>query len=133
MKKKSKFAIAVMTIGMLLGTSAYAATANFEGKLPANQGDTEISTVGRTNKPDAFKYFNIKITSLDSEYTSVRAWTEGWTGSNYSNPYNEAELNVITQIAYDSVPSKGDNVTLNLDNPVYTSSSVAVKGNWNPN
>ncbi|WP_025681599.1 hypothetical protein [Paenibacillus massiliensis] len=133
MKKQSKLAIATLAISMLFATSAFGATANFSGNLPAKQGDTEISTVGRANASSSYKYFTIKVTSLGTGYTSVRAWTEGSWGGNYSDPYNEANLNASTNISYSTVPSKGDNVTLNLDNPVYSTSSVSVSGNWTPN
>lgn len=133
MKKQSKIAIAVLAIVMLFATSAFAATANFSGNLPPKQGDTEISKVARLNNSNVYKYFTIKITSLGSGYTSVRAWTEGALGSNYSSPYEEANLNVSRSISYDFVPIQGANVTLNLDNPVYTTTSVSVSGNWTPN
>ncbi len=136
MKKQSKLAIITLSVGMLFATSAFGATANFTGNLPANQGDNEISTVGRANNSNVYTYFKVKITSLDSGYTTVRAWTEKdgiFGGGNYSSPYNEADLNVNESISYDNVPSKGDNVVLNLDNPVSTSSTVSVEGNWTPN
>lgn len=131
--KKLRFLVVASAILMLMVITAYAATANFSGTLPANQGDTEISTVARLNDTTTMKYFSITITSLQSGYSSVRAWTEGIYGNNFSDPYIEAKLNIKKDIFYSAVPTKGHNVVLNLDNPVYTSNQVSVAGNWTPN
>ncbi|MEK5033167.1 hypothetical protein MKY96_17050 [Paenibacillus sp. FSL R7-0302] len=133
MRNKGKLTIAGMALSLLFATTAFAATATFSGTLPSNQGDTEISTVSRANEWNVVQYFSIKITSLGSGYSSVRAWTENSTGINLSSPYTEVTLNNQATVSYDSYPAKGLNVTLNLDNPVYTSSSVSVGGNWSPN
>ncbi|MCU6708309.1 hypothetical protein M6D81_06240 [Paenibacillus sp. J5C_2022] len=138
MKKKGKLmAIATLAFSVVFATSAFAVTATFTGSLPANQGDTEISTAARANDATAVKYFSIKITKLDSG-TAVRAWTEkeGAWGShpNLSDPYNQVAYDkAYHTISYDTVPAKGTNVILNLDNPIVTSSSVAVEGEWSPN
>lgn len=55
---KNLVALSVVTFILLLGSSVYAATANFSGTLPANQGDTEVSTVAKANNVDQF--FSIK-------------------------------------------------------------------------
>lgn len=140
MKKKVKVAAtATLAVSMLFfATSAFAATAKFTGKLPANQGDTEVSTVARSNDTSAVKYFSIKITSIGTGYTHVRAWTEkngDWgTKPNLSDPYNQVKAdNIYHTVDYTTVPNKGDNVILNLDNPVNTSSQVDVAGEWSPN
>lgn len=133
MRKHSKLAIVTLAIAVLLGTNVFAATDYFDDTLPAKQGDTEVSTVGRANDRDVYKYFTIKITSLGSGYTSVRAWTEDSWGANLSDPYNEVDLNNSENINYSVIPYKGDNVKLNLDNPVYSTSTVSVSGNWTPN
>ena len=130
-KVKNLVALSVVTFILLLGSSVYAATANFSGTLPANQGDTEVSTVAKANNVDQF--FSIKVSSLGGNGSAVRAWTESSVGANYSSPYNQANKGVTTWIYYSSVPGKGKNVTLNLDNPVYTSSTVSVSGSWSPN
>ncbi|CAM3124152.1 DUF2712 domain-containing protein [Paenibacillus sediminis] len=138
MKHKGKLAIATLAASVLFAaTSAFAATATFSGSLPANQGDTEISTVARANEDTAVKYFSIKITSLGSG-TYVRAWTEksGGIGANpnLSDPYNQVAFDsAYHTINYSTVPTKGTNVILNLDNPVVTSSTVSVSGAWSPN
>ena len=128
---KNLVALSVVTFILLLGSSVYAATANFSGTLPANQGDTEVSTVAKANNVDQF--FSIKVSSLGGIVSAVRAWTEYSVGADYSIPYNQANKGVTTWIYYSSVPGKGKNVTLNLDNPVYTSSTVSVSGSWSPN
>ncbi len=64
---------------------------------------------------------------------TVCAWTEGSLGNNYSSTYVQVGVGNHT-MAYDlSVPSVGDNVVLNMDNPVMTSDVVGVKGDWSPN
>lgn len=134
MKKKIKLAIATLAVSMVTGTSAFAATGTFDATLPAKQGDTEVSTVARANTSDVVEYFSIKISSIDSGYTAVRAWTEASAGSNYSDPYTEVRADgTYHTVDYLTTPNKGNNVTLNLDNPVYTTSSVSVSGEWSPN
>lgn len=140
MKKRVKVAaIATLAVSMLFAaTSAFAATGKFSGKLPANQGDTEISTVARANAATTVQYFSIKITSIGTGYTHVRAWTEKngglGTNPNLSDPYNQVKAdNTYYSVNYTTTPNKGDNVILNLDNPVNTSSQVDVSGEWSPN
>lgn len=67
---------------MALSVTAFASSAwdSFSTKLPANQGDTEVSTVARAS--DSVDHFNIQINSLSNGYTAVRAWAEGsWGGT----------------------------------------------------
>ncbi|WP_281883659.1 hypothetical protein [Paenibacillus sp. YYML68] len=136
MNINGKLAMGALVLSMLFSTSAFAASTTFSGTLPAKQGDTEVSTVGRANAQDTVQYFSIKVTKLSNGYSSVRAWTEeaGWQGENYSNPYTEVSANSNWHTpAYTTTPAKGDNVTLNRDNPVYTTSTVSVEGEWSPN
>lgn len=80
------------------------------------------------------EYFSVKISSIGTGYSYVRAWTETSAGSNYSDPYEEVQADSkYHTIDYTTVPNKGNNVTLNLDNPVYTTSTVPVSGEWSPN
>lgn len=134
MKIKGKVALATVALCALFATSAFAATAKFSGTLPSKQGDTEISTVARANDADEVKYFSVKITSIDTGYSAVRAFTEKGNGDNLSDPYTEVAANgKYATINYTTVPSSGTNVVLNLDNPVYTTSTVSVSGEWSPN
>lgn len=138
MKKKIKLTIATLAVSMVAATSAFAASAwdSFNATLPAKQGDTEVSTVARANTSDIYGYFTIKITSIDPGYTAVRAWAENTLGANYSDPYNQVAADGTNRAVfyYDGkTPSKGTNVVLNLDNPVYTSTTVDVSGTWTPN
>lgn len=134
MNKKKKFSISVLAcvaLAICMSLSAFAATAPFTGYLPANQGDTEISTV---RKETSTNYFSIHIYILGDATNKVCAWTEGdSTGYNYSSPYNQVEVYEPTDIKYTHVPDIGENVVLNLDNPVDISSSVIVAGEWSPN
>lgn len=134
MRKRIKLSIATLVVSMVAATSAYAATAEFSAKLPAKQGDTEVSKVARVSTTSEKKNFGVKITSIDSGYTAVRGWTESTAGGNFSNPYNEVPAdNKYYYHNYSTVPAKGTNVTLNLDNPVHTSTIVSAKGIWTPN
>lgn len=117
---------------LLLGTTVFAASANFSGNLPPNQGDTQVSTVARASSD--VKHFTISITKLGSG-NAIRAWTEGGLGDNYSDPYNQVPFSGTYNVLYytNKIPGKGQNTTLNLDNPINTSASVPVGGNWSPN
>lgn len=113
-----------------LSITAFAASANFSATLPANQGDTEVSTVRKAT--DA-KNFTITIDSIGTGTDEVCAWTEGdITGSNYSNPYNQVGIGT-EDLPYTKQPKIGENVVLNLDNPVNIPTSVDVSGSWTPN
>lgn len=137
MRKISK-RLGIVTLGtaliMMMSVTVFASSLlawdSFEDVLPPNQGDTEVSTVAyAANKNN----FNIIITSLSGGYTAVRAWTESSFGSNYSNPYWEMSVGGNWTVPYSSIPSLGANVTLNLDNPVSTTTTPTVKGKWTPN
>lgn len=133
MKLKVKLLASALTIATLFATSAFAASASFNGTLPANQGDTQISTVSRANNQNVVKYFSITVYGMASGYSAVRAWAESSLGVNSSSPYNQVPLGVSKTVSYDYVPLKGSKVVLNLDNPVSTSSKVEVAGTWSPN
>lgn len=137
MKIKAKLGLTLLIVSLFLITAnAFAASHSFSAILPAYQGDVEVSTVARSNSSNSVKYFSIKLTSIDQGYTHVRAWTEKTLGANLSDPYNQVRAdNSWWTVNYyaDKEPSKGDNVTLNLDNPVYTSATVNVAGEWTPN
>ncbi|MFD2408683.1 hypothetical protein [Paenibacillus rhizoplanae] len=141
MKNKGKLVIATLVVSAIFTTtSVFAVTASFSGSLPANQGDTEISTLVKSSDMPGF---NIIISSLGSGSGNyVRAWAEKdgfWTNPNLSSPYNNilydsSSNNGWVGVSYDiEVPATGTKVTLNLDNPVNISSSVTVSGQWTPN
>ena len=134
-KKKMTFSTMffVIILMMALTISTFAANVDFSGNLPAKQGDTEISQVARENDSTVKPYFTIKITSLGGNGDAVRAWTESIFEVNFSSPYNEAPLNESKNINYQRGPDTGIDVVLNLDNPVYTTNTVSVGGNWTPN
>lgn len=118
----------VLTLG--LSITAFAASASFSATLPAHQGDTEVSTVRKAT--DA-KNFSITIDSIGSGTDQVCAWTEGdSTGTNYSSPYNQVGIET-SSVTYTKQPQIGENVVLNLDNPVDLATSVKVSGSWTPN
>lgn len=120
MRKKLSMVVLGVVLVMALSVTAFASSAwdSFSTKLPANQGDTEVSTVARAS--DSVDHFNIQINSLSNGYTAVRAWAEGSWGGNYSDPYWELGVGSNWNVYYysNNIPSKGTNITLNLDNPV---------------
>lgn len=113
-----------------LTMTAFAASTSFSATLPAHQGDTEVSTV---RKATSTKSFSITINSIGSGTDKVCAWTEGdSTGTNYSSPYNQVGIGTKS-FSYTTQPVVGENVVLNLDNPVDIATSVKVTGSWTPN
>lgn len=131
-KKISISALIGVALAMCMSLSVFAATTRFTGYLPAYQGDTEISTV---RKETSTAHFTIEMLVIDGTDTDkVCAWTEGdSTGYNYSSPYNQVAKGELTDIDYSHVPDIGENVVLNLDNPVSLDHTVAVGGDWSPN
>jgi hypothetical protein len=127
--------VCVVTLALTLSAYALAWGTFNNHTIPANQGDTEVSTVKRDNNATTVKHFTISITGLTNGYTAICAWTETPTGSNYSNPGNQISLATNQNVDYYStnVPGKGDNVVLNFDNPVYTSTAISTSGTWTPN
>ena len=115
-------AIALSTVFLMAtGITAFAAAAwePFSANLPANRGDKEVSKAARASSN--VSHFSIMINLISDGYTAVRVW-------GVTSPYEWA-------VPYydNSVPAMGTNVTLNLDNPVYTSASPTVSGKWTPN
>lgn len=139
---KKKLIGGLVVSSMMLGFSITAMASDsvnaqawdsFSVKLPADRGDVEVSTVAKSSSTD---YFTIDITSMSSG-SSVCAWTESRvTGNNYSDPARQIDVSAgNTNVSYyDSPsPSPGDDVVLNLDNPIFTSSTPTVSGEWTPN
>lgn len=123
------FGCACILATMMTMTALAVATASFNSVLPAYQGDTEVSTVKRATTSPTWQ---INISSIGTGTNAVCAWTELTDGYNLSSPYVQVSKG-IKIMKYDSLPNVGKNVTLNLDNPVYSSSTVAVNGEWSPN
>lgn len=133
--------LGVIALGAILlmatSTMVYAASAwdSFSVNLPANQGDKEVSKVTRGSSD--ISHFSILISSIGGGYTAVHAWCETGLGGNVSNPFYQLGVTSPYEWAvpyYDGKsPSMGTNVTLNLDNPVYTSATPSVSGRWTPN
>ena len=134
--KKLGTIVAAIAIVMCTSISVLAASAwdDINDTLPSNQGDTEVSTVGRADPVN--DHFNVIIDSITDGYTAVRAWTEKPIGGNYSNPYFQIDVNdpgYMWNVYYSTLPALGANVVLNLDNPVSTTVTPTVKGKWTPN
>lgn len=122
--------MACIVLVMCMSLSAFAATAPFVGKLPAHQGDTEISTA---RKETSTGHFSITLEYIGYGTDKVCAWTEGdSTGFNYSSPYTQVGLG-RTDVGYSYTPDISENVVLNLDNPVNLDYAVNVSGSWSPN
>ena len=75
MRKKLSMVVLGVVLVMALSVTAFASSAwdSFSTKLPANQGDTEVSTVARAS--DSVDHFNIQINSC-LLYTSMRPLAE---------------------------------------------------------
>ena len=138
MKKTGKRLLAIsmaIMVVMTMSITAFAATVateSFSVKLYEKQKDREVSTIARSNHSDTVTYATVTIDSIANDYTAVRAWMEKPAGANYSNPYTQIGIKK-NKVNYSKVPDKGDNVVLNLDNPVYTTKTPLVKGSWTPN
>jgi hypothetical protein len=115
---------------MLMAASAFAATANISGHLPANQQDTEVSTVAKASSSTTTFY--VTINSLSNGYSTVCAWTERPSGINLSNPATQITKGPIRTLNYYDTYPAGLNVVLNLDNPISTSATPAFTGSWSP-
>ena len=99
MKNMRRIGASILVVAVLLTVSAFAATEEFSGQLPAKHGDTEVSTIARKNGAAVKPYFEILIDQLGGNGSSVRAWTEvNATGLNVSSPYNEVDKDVYTKI-----------------------------------
>lgn len=129
--KRKLFSIIFGCILVLgLSITVFAATTSFTATIPAHQGDTETSTV---RKESDTGYFSITIEFIGTGTDKLNAWTEGdSTGTNYSSPYNQVGLE-SKNITYTLLPKIGENVVLNLDNPVDLVQVLTASGNWSPN
>lgn len=130
--KKRKTLVAALILVFALSIPTFAATANFSATIPAKQGDTEVSTVARAGGIQENQFFDITLQTLTAGYSSLRAWAEVGTGTNVSSPYQEALVKHTTRMKYTRSVLPRVNVTLNLDNPVYTTSKLHATGQWTP-
>lgn len=130
-KKRISTLVIVLVLVAVLSTSAMAVYAwgDIDVNLPANQNDTRIGPVARSDSDSDI--FCVGIDSISDGFTTVRAWAETWTGANLSSPYWIIDAQGWL-IPYSTKPSMGTNVYLKLDNPVYTASTPHVLGTWSP-
>lgn len=112
----------------MMTASVFAATASFSGNLPVKQGDTEVSKVKRATSSSTWM---INISKIGTGTSKVCAWTELEDGYNLSSPYKQVGTGEKS-MSYTALPAIGKNVVLNLDNPVYMTSTVSVSGKWSP-
>ena len=97
----------------------------FSGTLPARQGDTEVAHVRRGTENDTWHF---ELQTATAGLKKVHAWTEGGLGDNYSSPSKTFSVGSGYSVDYDvKVPSDGQNVYLNLDNPNSVAYTVDVK------
>lgn len=131
-KKAITGTIVSMALVMCMSLSVFAATtatASFSVELPKKQGDAEVSKVRKATET---VYFTVTINSIGTGTDKVCVWTEGdSTGYNFSDPSKQVGLGP-NAIFYTHVPDVGENVVLNMDNPVYLDYTVAVTGSWDP-
>lgn len=129
---KRKFLSIILSCALVLGLSvtAFAASTKFSATIPAHQGDTEVSTVRKETSKESF---SITVDFLSTGTDKICAWTEGdSTGINYSSPYNQVGIETKS-FNYTRQPDIGENVVLNLDNPVDSSLAATASGSWTPN
>lgn len=132
MKRKALQLMLLVVLVFSITTVALGAEQRFSANLPRNQGDIEVSTVRKATSEDTFM---INMYSIGTGITTVCVWTEkdALIKRNYSSPYFQVGVG-RTDGDYDILqPAVGDNVILNLDNPVVMSTTVSVSGIWSPN
>lgn len=126
--KRKLITIALACLLMFsLTLTVFAASSAFTAVLPAHQGDVEVSTI---RKEGNASYFRISLNS--SSVDAVCAWTEDSMGRNCADPYKQVRFG-MTNVNYTNKPAAGTDVTLNLDNPVYSDSTASAEGSWSPN
>ena len=129
---KRKFLSILLSCALVLSLSitAFAASTSFSATIPAHQGDTEVSKVRKETNEGSF---SITVDFLSTGTDKICAWTEGdSTGTNYSSPYNQVGKETKS-FDYTNQPKIGENVVLNLDNPVDSSLAATARGSWTPN
>lgn len=141
--KRTKKVLLVMTcfvMAFALAFSAYAVSSweDFSASLPSNQGDTEVSTIALSDP--SVGHMNVILYTMTNGYDSVRAWGEksSFGHPNVSDPYDVINLQyqgINWNIYYYSSANigQGDNIILNLDNPINTEFRPIVTGKWTPN
>lgn len=141
--KRTKKVLLVMTcfvMAFALAVSAYAVRSweDFSASLPSNQGDTEVSTIAVSDP--SVGHMEVTLYTMTNGYDSVRAWGEksSFGHPNVSDPYDVISLQyqgINWNIYYYSSADieQGDNIVLNLDNPIYTEFRPIVTGRWTPN
>lgn len=129
MKNLSKAIIIGCLLLVCVSSNFYAANESFTASLLQYQADNEVSTVRKGYKTS---YFTVTIDSIEKGANSLCVWTEdAFWGTNFSSPYYQIGHGT-GNINYSSIPSVGTNVTLNIDNPVYSNKTYTVKGSWTP-
>lgn len=133
MKNLSKVVVVASLLVMCLTTTVFGADGYFSDTLKKYQQDVEVSTIRKSSYDETFI---VSLTYIEKGVTNmVCVWTENdITGDNYSDPYEQIKVGLY-ELDYFSnkVPSKGTNVTLNMDNPVKSEYTVDVAGVWTPN
>ena len=101
-------------------------------------GDTEVSTIAVSDP--SVGHMEVTLYTMTNGYDSVRAWGEksSFGHPNVSDPYDVISLQyqgINWNIYYYSSADieQGDNIILNLDNPIYTEVRPIVTGRWTPN
>ena len=130
-KKLIGLSLAIV-VCLSLSISAFALPYGCTGILPAKQGDEEISTVTKETNADTW-LVEVSVTDTEYEVQRVHAWTERGLDVNCSSPSRTISVGKEAVMDYDRiVPSVGENVTLNVDNPSYVSYTVEIEGSWSP-
>ena len=129
MKRKTKLGMRVLSTSLLLGAMATSSAFASSWSVNLNRwsADKEIAT---TTKKTTNNTYYMKVDSVGGDYDSVMHWIEGDSGRDYS-------AHSITKEGSNDSPAseaeKGDDVTLNVENPVFTRVLVSASGSWSAN
>lgn len=128
-KKNPKLLTGILGASIVLGSLGISASAaSWYSDLERWSGASEISTLKKST--DTKNYY-MKVDYVGAHYDSVEHWIESKTlGKNYS-------VHTVTKEGKSASPnstaSKGDNVVLNVKNPVSVRVQVEASGSWSPN
>lgn len=131
-KKRCKLGIRILSAGLLLGTLASSSSSSaFAGSWSTNLGRwSSDSQISELRKNTNVSNYYMEISSVGGDYDSVEHWIEGNYGGNYSK-------HTITKEGENDSPKSdadnGDDVTLNVCNPINTRVKVFASGAWSPN
>lgn len=127
--KKRRFNKGIITFSLIatLAFSASSFAASWSTNLDRWSGTDEVSTLLKSTSTATYY---MSVSSVGSTYDCVEHWIETTAGSNRSD-------HKITKEGSDASPTstalKGDEIVLNVKNPVNIHVEVTASGSWTPN